>query len=315
MDAKKMTVANFNVVFGEQEEPLLDYFKTIVMPALTRDFVRTKGDCDYILLNVEVKQVKDQDDYVLTGLIVKSTVLEVLSKFDDKERFISTNEAYPTAPYSIFVIYLKNHRMVLVRNQKGSPDIRSFTATVRFFLDSYIREVNKISAKKEGEVLPFPIVNIVGVPMRGNLENVLRNVSSINRLKLKFYPLNGDIDFSGLFAPMITELRREADSKTGSIILNTPHSVDGIKNIITASQGTVDPVINVTYPDKTKGKITNNMLSENLDIEYDNDNINEAIDQIIDKTKDMDSIKSVSIGNRRIFNRKINDIKLFLRKG
>ena len=31
---KEAQVANFNVVFGENEEPMLDYFDTIIYPAL-----------------------------------------------------------------------------------------------------------------------------------------------------------------------------------------------------------------------------------------------------------------------------------------
>ena len=42
-------VANFNVVFGEDEMPMLDYFDKIVYPALTSGVIRSGTDDDYFL--------------------------------------------------------------------------------------------------------------------------------------------------------------------------------------------------------------------------------------------------------------------------
>ena len=100
-----MTIANFNIVFGEEEEPLLKYFDTVIMPAFKEGFVRTKGSIEYKFLNVNVIE-SGEDDYALTGILVKKTMLEIYSKFDDEENFIETDESYHTAPYSLFVIYI-----------------------------------------------------------------------------------------------------------------------------------------------------------------------------------------------------------------
>lgn len=312
MKNKRMTIANFNVVFGEKEKPLLNYFSNIVMPALHSSLVRSKGDNDYIFMNIEVVDV-EKNDFVLTGIIVKKTVLEVFSKFDEQEHFIKTNELHPTAPYSLFTIYLKNHRMILVKNQKGSPDLRNFSATIRYVMDRYIREENLKRKKEEMESLPYPIVNIIGIPMRESIEEALKKVIRINKLTLKFYPLNGDIDFSGLFNGMTTDLRKKVGSKTGDLTLNSPTSVSGITEVLTAAEGTIEPIFKVTYSDKSKGKIQNGTLSENMEISYDDTNVAVAVAQITTKTKDLKSLSSVSEGNQKIYNQNISNIIPFVK--
>ena len=48
---KKITVANFNIVFKDDqtEFPLLDYFDSIVMPALTSGIIRKQDNNTYLL--------------------------------------------------------------------------------------------------------------------------------------------------------------------------------------------------------------------------------------------------------------------------
>lgn len=301
MNEKKMVIANFNVVFGTKEEPLLNYFDTIMLPAFKNRITRTNGDNNYIFLDISVIEI-DKNEFALAGIIVKRTELEVKSKFNEEGTFIETDEIHPTAPYSAFIIYLKNHRMVLVKNQKGSPDLRSFAATVKFFFKTFIRSEN-IKRKENGlDMLPYPIINIVGIPMKSSIEEALRKVSRINKLRLKFYPLNGDMDFSGLFEGVTTDLRKKVESKTGLIDLNTPKSTKGIIEVLTAARGTVEPIFKVTYADKKKGTIYNNQISETMDISIDTGSINESIQEIANKSKALESITTVSDANYKIYN-------------
>jgi hypothetical protein len=308
-----MTIANFNIVFGENEEPLLNYFDTAIMPAFKNDFSSNRGNNEYNFLNVDVNDV-GEDDYALTGIIVKKTTLEVKSKFDDKNNLIATDEVYPSAPYSLFVIYLKNHRMVLVKNQKGSPDLKSFAATFKAVLNAYIREENKRRRDLENEEIPVPVINIVGIPMKASIEESLERVSKINKLTLKFYPLNGDLDLSDIFEGMTTDLRKKVGSKTGSVVLNSPTSISGVVDVITAAQGTIEPVFNVIFPDRSKGRITNGTLSESMDILIDNDSISKELEQITKKSKELESISTVSDGNLKIFEAKKSNIIPFVKK-
>ncbi|WP_432776070.1 hypothetical protein AAFJ72_03495 [Brevibacillus gelatini] len=313
MGKKKMTVANFNIVFGNNEEPLLNYFDTIIMPALLDKTTKEKGEQGFEFLNVEVID-SGKGDFVLTGIIVKKTTLEVLSKIDEHGNLVEANESIPSAPYSIFLIFLKNHRMVLVKNQKGSPDIKSFSSTFKQVLNNYIRQENTYRRETEQDPLPYPIVNVVGIPMKESIDEALNRVLKINKLTLRFYPLNGDIDFSDLFEGMTSDLRKKVGSKTGLVVLNSPTSKSGIIDILTAAQGTIEPVFEVTYPDKSKGKIRNGTLSENLDISIEETSLEKSVLEIISISKDIESISMVSEGNRKIYEVNKSNIIPFVKR-
>ena len=162
---KRVAVANFNIVFADEnddEKPLLDCFDSIVMPALNSGIERQQGNNTFLLMNVEIKQ-DTVGEYILTGLIVKSTVLERKSMFDENGNLVERDDVYPTAPFSTFIIYLKNHRMILVENQKGSPSLDSFQSTIRYIISTYVSRENHIRADQGLEQLPIPIISIVGI--------------------------------------------------------------------------------------------------------------------------------------------------------
>lgn len=169
---KKVSVANFNTVFLQEndvEAPLLDYFDTIVMPALNSDIKRNVGDDSYIIMNTEVKQTADED-YVLTGYIVKKTVLERLSDLDEDGNLIELDDRYSAAPFSLFVIYLRNHRMIYVENQKGSPRLSSFRSTIKYIIDTYVKLQNEERNSNGELLLPIPLVNVIDIPSRKSVE-------------------------------------------------------------------------------------------------------------------------------------------------
>ncbi len=81
MGLKKVSIANFNTVFllNDEERPLLDYFDTILMPALGSNIVREINGDKYFFMNIRVIE-EPSSNYILTGLIVKKTVLETALK-------------------------------------------------------------------------------------------------------------------------------------------------------------------------------------------------------------------------------------------
>lgn len=316
MAKKRISVANFNVVFldGQKELPLLSCFDTLFMPALKSGYVRKSGDSTFLLLNVNI--VRDrQGDYVLVGNIVKKTVLDVLSDLNELGELVEKDDHYPSAPYSTFVIYLKNHRMIFAENQKGSPSIKSFRATIKYIVDKYVR-IHNVGLKEAGKAeLPIPIINVVGIPTRENLEETLKKVARINELKLKFYPLNGDgdIDYNGLFTSLTGKLRSTVGSKSGEIVLRSPENINGVIKVVTESEGIVEPVFKVTYPDKTTTTIKNDMISERKQIEIESGNFSDEMNRLIEKGKEIDSITYVSEENSRIYENNQAKIIPFIR--
>ena len=191
LEEKTIQFANFNITFGENEEAMLMHFEDIVFPAFTGGYIRGKENelPRYSFGDVTIKMI--DNEHVLVGNYIKDTEYRVVTTVQEGNLVPSPAEV-PTAPYSRFIIFLKNHRMVLVKNESGSPDIRSFQKTVRDILSKYTHAQNRGKAKEEK--LPFAIVNIVDIPLKDSIDEVLRNINKINWLKLRFFPLNNDLD-------------------------------------------------------------------------------------------------------------------------
>lgn len=233
MSIKKVSVANFNTVFltndDDDERPLLEYFDTILMPALNSGIIREINGDKYFFMDVHI--IEDcPSNYVLTGLIIKKTILEIKSDIDENGQLIELDDKYPSAPFSIFAIYLKNHRMLYVENQKGSPRLGTFRSTVKYVIDRYVRDYNAL-IDNTATKLPIPLVNVIGIPPRKSIERELKDVIKIKKLTLKFYPLNGDGDvkYAGLYNSFIADCRKMLGSKTGETSYNSPKNVDGGK--------------------------------------------------------------------------------------
>lgn len=317
MSKKKMAVANFNVVFfaGAQEKTLLDCFETIVYPAFTSGVKRVSGGAEYFFMDIEIEE-ETEGDLILKGKLIKKTILEIKSDIDEMGNLVEKDDRYSTAPYSMFVIYLRNHRMIYVENQKGSPSLKSFSATAKYALNTYVRENNSAYKEEYGVELPIPVLNVVGIPRREELERILKSVSRVNILTLKFMPLNGDgdIDLGGVFNDMTSELMRKLDFKSGEVVVRSPKNMLGIIEVIDKAQGTIEPVFKVTYPDKTKKTIKHDMISESMSIDISGDNIHDCENEIVQKGKSIDSISYISPENNRIYERSKAKIIPFIRK-
>lgn len=313
---KKVSVANFNVVFqeGELEKPLLNHFDDIVMPALLSGKRRKSGDCTYLLTDVHVN-ICATEDIVLTGHIVKKTILEIKSDIDEDGNLIEKDDKYPTAPYSTFIIYLKNHRMIFAENQKGSPSLKNFKAMINYLFTQYIRD-QFLKEEYDETNIPIPLVHVVGIPMRENITKALEQVEKVNSLTLRFYPLNGDgdIDFSSMFEGMAKDVRKMVGSKCGEIIYKSPRNIQGVIDIVEKSEGTVDPIFRVTYSGKKKGTIKNDMISEKTTIQIDMETSDDELECLIEYGKNVDSITYVSKENEKIYSDNQCKIIPFLRK-
>ena len=67
---KSAQVANFNIVFGDEEKPMLDYFDTVIYPAMTSGISKVVDGNEYRFMNVDIKK-NSEDIFVLTGALVK----------------------------------------------------------------------------------------------------------------------------------------------------------------------------------------------------------------------------------------------------
>lgn len=305
MDEKNMQFANFNITFGENDLPMLEHFEDIIFPALTSGFIRGKKEeiPYYSFDDVKIREI--DDEYVLVGNYIKSTEYKVITTVTDGV-LVSSPADVPTAPYSRFIIFLKNHRMVLVRNETNSPDIRSFQKTVREILSKYIREANRNRPKERK--LPFAIVHIVDIPLKDSIERVLKDVNKVNWLKLRFFPLNNDLDPTPL-AQLVKNNMQIVGSKTGNLVFNSPDSKQGIKDVLEATGGMAVATLQVTDSDGEKRRIKEGSFSSTTKVEYSGNLRASGDAYLIAQAKKDCTITVTSPENLSIFNRMIDTFK------
>lgn len=70
------------------------------MPALQSGIQRTVNDDKYIIMNTDVVE-SEEEEYVLTGYIVKKMVLERLSDLDSNGNLVEMDDRYSAAPFSL----------------------------------------------------------------------------------------------------------------------------------------------------------------------------------------------------------------------
>ena len=272
-EAKKANIANFNIVFNSKDgevknSPMIEYFNEIVYPALKQEkIISNNNDLNYLLMDVKLIELKDEN-LALCGIIVKDTILEIKSKLIEGE-LENTDESYETSPYSIFCIYLKNHRMILVRNQKGSPDLKSFSSVIKKLINSYIHENNGLRKKKKEKLLPKADINVVGIPIKGSLKSQINKIEKISKLKMNFYRLNSDTDMSEINNFFRKNFLNDLESETGNIEANSPKNRDKIVELVESSEGMAKTTVTGFLSGNRPIKISNNKLSEITNISID----------------------------------------------
>lgn len=307
---KPSYIANFNLTFGKNDQPMLSEFESIILPAFTQEDPEAK----YIKLNKnsptfffeEVRVTNVKGEYVLAGLIVKSTKLEVKSRIIDG-KLTRTNLEYPTDPYSYFIINLKNHRMVLVKNQNGSPTLKNFASTASLLLKNFIREENKY--RDEDIKLPYSNLNIVAIPFKGKIFDELKKAKKINQIQLKFYPLNGDI-IDNETVDDLTESLNKLGSKTGHVQFNSPDNDENVGTLIQDTKGLLKPTVRVTYENGSKATLKDDSFTEVVYIPVsESESFYENIDNISGKVINKPEFSDTSEENRSIYDKAYSTIE------
>ena len=297
---KIMHFANFNVTFGSQVDPMLTHFEDIIFPAFTSGYKRGKiGERPlFYMADVEIKQI--EGEYLLTGNYIKDMEYDVYTTVQDGE-LVSSPARVPTAPYSRFIIFLQNHRMVLVRNEPKSPDIRSFEATVRAMLGSYIRKINR-NAKDKQSKLPNAIVNIVEIPLPKDIDAILKDVHKINWLKIRFFPLNNDISPIPI-ADDINKQMKKLGSKHAHVQFSSPDSKEEVKSLMDRSAGLAVSTLEVEDDNGNKSRIKEEKFTSSTKVPFRRDIQPDDDIYIVEQAKKDGAISVVSDENKKLYNR------------
>ena len=312
MNNKKTTViANFNCTFGETNKPMLTYFDKIIYPAFTENSFRKSKDDTYFFKDTKVVKL-DNGRLILQGIYVRRTKLEVKTEYNTVENKIEyTNKFYNSAPISIFTLFLDNHRLLYTTNQKGSPNIRSFGATMKDIVKQVIINYNEGKIKEKR--IPIPQINIVDIPSNKGIEEKFSLVKKIRKLRFKFFNLNGDIGSSDAFDWMYDRLDSYG-SKRAEMSFNQPQNVNKVKNDIKEVKGFAELNLEVDFKNGGRGSINNNTLSEKFELNISEDEYIENVSAVVVETLQNNSLVSeIGQENKTIFENNKNQIEKFMK--
>ena len=180
---KKMYLANFNLTFGMKDEPLLNWLDEYVIPALNSGIRREMSNTTVMFENVKVEEI-EKGQLILTGVIIKDTVLDIYNQYSDESGLIDTEQHHKSAPYSVFIIFLHNHRMALVKRQSGSPDLRLFVSSLMEVLKEYRKKENKVRKEKNAPLLPYAVNGIKGIKDEKDISVALQSVGKKVNIKI-----------------------------------------------------------------------------------------------------------------------------------
>lgn len=270
METKICTIANFNCTFKVDNsiKPMLEYFETIIFPAfkdlsLKRIARKKRRDiAHYFFYDVNLIEISS-GEYALIGKHVKRAFLDIQQDITPENGIVPINEIKPSAPYSTFILLLKNHRLIYFKDQdQGSPNINSFTTTVNEIVEDYVRKqrnnllnelkrnkfiYNDIHYKKikdfTDQVLnikfPIPEINIVPIESTKLVEEKFNSLNKIKEFTLYIYKPNAEFIYDDYVNSVIEYAEKIGTDKIQQTSKN-PDNIIAIKNTIINSAGKVD---------------------------------------------------------------------------
>lgn len=174
MENKNAYLANFNCTFGSNNEPLLEHFLNIVFPTFKVESDNSNIRKNFLIDNVKLSRIRG--NFMLSGIIIKRTTLEVKSQFVDGH-LTKIDNVYLSDPFSYFIINLANHRMILVKNQKGSPTLANFSRLSRQIIKDYTLKLNEHLS--EDEKLPEAQLHVVAIPYQFKIYTELKKLGKL----------------------------------------------------------------------------------------------------------------------------------------
>lgn len=300
---KKIEMANFNCTFGENDDPMLLHFIDTIYPAINSSIRRKESNGNqYFIEDVRLYNTKDLG-IIMVGLHVLKTKLEVKSIYEEGKGLRATDKKYDSGPYSAFAIILKNHRMIHIRNQKGSPSISSFGKTIRCITNEYIRKKNE--KREKSKKLPHAFINITNIPSTQSIDEQFRQIKKIKLVTFRLYPLNGDLEFGEIFQSFRGQLHNTG-SKSGNMNINNPKNKTEISNLVKLSSDKVDTTLNAVLLNGTEKRFKNNDFSEKIPVYLpeEEEDIHKNIKNAINVVRSKEEIRKTSDKNQEIYDKK-----------
>ncbi len=297
-DEKMLHYANFNITYGDSHDPMLSHFEDIIWPAFHMDYFRGKKDQypKYYFSDVAIKTIADE--LCVVGNYIKETEYDIKTVIKDNE-LVSAPSRVPSAPYSRFIIFLRNHKMILVRNESQSPDVRSFQLTAKQMFKKYIRDYNR-SQKDSENKLPKIYVNILRMDLPQEIDEILKSVKKIKSLNMHFFPLNNDVNPATFAEDIDREMKRMKTDRAHAKFIS-PESKEEVAELMKESSGLAETTVEVVNQSGGIEKIKNSDFTSVTRIQLAHDIVPKDDGYIVDQAKKDPILSKVSAANASIF--------------
>lgn len=350
----KATISNFNCTQRKNDQiyPMISFFDDIIWPALNdKTLFRETGSnksrkTKFHISDIKLIQIKTDDNinpYVLVGKHIKRTILDIMPDYDIDKGFIGNKNSLPSAPYSTFILFLHNHKLIYFPNHSGAPNIKSFSDTINHIIVNYISKIRKevkekliVQYNKSKKIYllddikfdtlndfrkyyldinyPFPEINVVPIESQELVDEAFSKLVSIKNVTFKFYrPNNEPLNFDNLFESIYDSLEKTESSSVSSKFLN-PQNIDAVHSGISSSQGKVDYVINGKGENNEQLKIEPSKVSPELPIEIDEkESIEKISTDAYNQLKDNKCLTEISKNNKEDYEKYKNNISNLLK--
>lgn len=298
-----MEVANLTCrsVVGDRE--LLDIFEDYFLPALKSIIVpgsRKSETHSYRFIDLKVEKI--DNNLILHGRLVKSLNIE-REQILEKGKLVDSIETLRSDPSSYFVLFLKNHKLLWLRELKRAPKLNDFKYVLKKVFKTYREEIIGLQCEKEAKSFfndsepsndeinefkkierkiysLFPQLEVEITPLGNNvnISEEFKNFSLITNIKLRALKRNQELgnEYNDL-------LRLMSETQERSLAKDVITEIRGTKKNSLSIEETQKIAINASdgnYEYCIKGYDTENNLvtkkesdfSLQLTVEYDKNN-------------------------------------------
>jgi hypothetical protein len=251
---QKLEFGNFTLTYG-QDKVMLDMFNEILKPSFdSLRYTRKYKGTSYFFHETRLVHLNPKDSKSpiigFTGRLVKDTTVARHQVFE-KNTIQDSYAELPSAPSTVFLLILNNHRLILCKEVPNAPNLSVFHATCTSFLKSRYREyveeeqlkrqnliekshkkdpsiqlkrITKTDIYKEtGE----PYLRITPLTSSSDLKGYIGLFSKIKNVSIKLNKTNHEVAIDDMFRQLE---KTRAQSESNSLKLNYSNNKDGLNS-------------------------------------------------------------------------------------
>lgn len=241
-----LQVANFVFKIGDRE--LLDVFEEWFFDVIKEGRVPGRGETkEFIFSKVTLHRIGELDEPIIVGQLIKDIRIKAGQLYDQQnDELNSSDDFLDSSPSSFFMLTLKDHKLLWVKEIARAPEIKNFQSCIETLVRKKRTELLTVTTNQLGDEIlgtdetdlstqnqkkyrdavrkeyekTKPDIHITPLTDRHNLEKSLEKFDLIKSLQINFKTVNnelGDDNFEFLFGAV-----RKEKHKLGA---NTPKLV------------------------------------------------------------------------------------------